>query len=54
MDVSTWFKNAGTGALIDPATALIGGANESVVKGNIKASIKAFEDDNKDGDESNG
>lgn len=54
LDVSTWFKTPGTGALIDPATAGNGGANENVVENNIKASIKAFEDSDRDGDERDG
>jgi hypothetical protein len=48
VDVSTWFK-ASDGSLIDPSTAVVGGTNESVVKDNIKASLKAFEDQNEDG-----
>src|SRR5512135_166491 len=54
LDVTTWFKTGGTGALIDPATAGTGGPNQSVVEQNIKSSIKAFLDRNKDGDERNG
>jgi hypothetical protein len=54
MDLSAWFKNVSSGALIDPNTANPGGANESIVKGNIKNSVKAFEDKNHDGDERNG
>lgn len=46
MDLTTWFKNVGTGALINPATANVGGANQSIVEGNIKGSVKAFEDRN--------
>jgi hypothetical protein len=47
LDVSTWFVNGG--ALIDPASANVGGANAGVVQNNIKSSIDAFEDDNRDG-----
>lgn len=47
-DVSTWFR-APDGSLIDPSTANKGGTNESVVKDNIKASLKAFEDHDEDG-----
>ena len=47
LDVSTWFVNGA--ALIDPASANVGGANEGVVQNNIKSSIDAFEDDNRDG-----
>ena len=53
VDVATWFKTT-AGALIDPATANTGGANESVVKDNIKNSFKAFEDHDHDGNETNG
>jgi hypothetical protein len=34
---------------VDPATGNKGGANESLVKENIKQSIEAFEDENHDG-----
>ncbi len=54
LDVSTWFRVGGTGAVIDPSTANPGGANEGAVKGNIKHSVKAFRDENHDGDEHNG
>lgn len=47
LDVSTWFVNSA--ALIDPASANVGGANEGIVQNNIKNSIDAFEDDNRDG-----
>ena len=50
LDVSTWFHDA-SGAAIDPNTANKGGANENLVKDNIKNSIEAFEDRDSDGDE---
>jgi len=50
IDLDTWFRS-GTGALINPRTANKGGANENVVKDNIKDSIEAFEDDDRDGDD---
>jgi len=50
VDLSTWFRTA-AGALIDPATANKGQPNESVVMENIKTSLKAFEDKDRDGDE---
>ena len=50
-DLSLWFRNGTTGPLISPATANQGGANKSLVDNNIKNSIKAFEDDDRDGDE---
>ncbi|MCX5760623.1 MAG: hypothetical protein NTW72_03820 [Gemmatimonadetes bacterium] len=48
IDVATWFR-AASGAVIDPATANIGGLNEGIVKSNIKASFRALDDDNRDG-----
>jgi len=54
LDVSTWFRVGGTGTVIDPSTANPGGANEGAVKDNIKHSVKAFRDENHDGDEHNG
>ena len=53
LDISTWFKT-GAGAIVNPNTANAGGANESLVQNNIKASIKAFEDKDKNGDERDG
>lgn len=49
VDVSSWFLNGGGTALINPASANKGQANESVVKDRIQASIDAFHDDNHDG-----
>ncbi len=54
LDVSTWFRNGTGGPLVDPATANLGGANESLVKDNIKNSIKAFHDHNRNGNENDG
>lgn len=54
LDLSTWFRNGPSGPLVDPATGNAGGANESLVKENIKNSIKAFEDEDHDGDERDG
>ena len=48
IDLSTWFVD-GSGNLVDPNTGNKGGANESLVKENIKRSIEAFEDENHDG-----
>jgi hypothetical protein len=50
VDISTWFNSAGS-ALIDPATANVGGVNELLVRGNIRTSFKAFEDDNHNGED---
>ena len=49
-DVSTWFVDA-TGRLFDPATALVGEPNENLAEENIRNSIKAFEDEDRDGDD---
>ena len=46
VDVSTWFKDA-SGAVIDPTNA----ENESAIERSIRASFRAFEDDNHDGDD---
>jgi hypothetical protein len=48
-DLSGWYLNAARTALVDPASANKGGANESLVANNIQNSFKAFEDDNHDG-----
>lgn len=48
IDVATWFKTA-SGAVIDPNTANTGGANESAVKEQIKRSMRAVEDNDRDG-----
>ena len=50
LDLSQWFRD-GAGALLDPASANKGESNENLVKDNIRDSIKAFEDRDKDGDE---
>lgn len=49
-DVSTWFLD-GQGNLFDPSTASTGQPNESVAEENIQNSIKAFEDHDRDGDD---
>ena len=48
VDVDTWFRTAG-GDLIDPTSANKGAPNENEVKDNIIASLRAFEDDDRDG-----
>jgi hypothetical protein len=49
VDIAGWFLNSGRTALVDPASANKGQANESVVANNIQNSFKAFEDDDHDG-----
>lgn len=48
VDVRTWFRNT-DGTIISPATANPGQPNASIVTSKIKASLKAFKDDDKDG-----
>ena len=48
VDVPTWFRNT-DGTIISPATANPGQPNASIVASKIKASLKGFKDDDKDG-----
>lgn len=50
VDLAAWFRNGAS--LVDPRSANKGEANEGVVKENIKNSFKAFEDEDRDGDDS--
>lgn len=50
LDVSGWFRDA-AGNLVDPATANVGGVNESLVIYNIKRSFRVCEDHDRDGDD---
>jgi len=54
LDLDSWFRTGASGPLVNPATANQGGANKSLVDNNIKNAIKAFEDDDRDGDERDG
>lgn len=49
-DVSTWFVDQ-QGDLFDPSTASTGEPNESIAEENIQNSIKAFQDRDRDGDD---
>lgn len=51
VNLDAWFRQ-GDGSLVDPATANKGRANENLVRDNIIASIRAFEDKDRDGDDS--
>ncbi len=51
VDLDAWFRSTG-GGLLDPDTGNKGGDNESQIKENIKQSLKAFEDADRDGDDS--
>ena len=44
VDVSSWFKDA-SGAVLDPTNA----ANQEAIEHAVRASLRAFEDDNQDG-----
>jgi hypothetical protein len=48
VDLDRWFRD-GAGALVDPRSALAGGANEGLVEQNIQSTLHAFEDENEDG-----
>ena len=52
VDISTWFLV--NGALVDPSQATDQQPLASQVKENIKASIRAFEDDDRDGEDDRG
>ena len=47
LDLSGWFRSSG--ALVDPATAAQGGANERLVRDNIVRSFQSFKDNDEDG-----
>lgn len=46
-DLSSWFKVGGQ--LINPTTANKGGVNENAVKSNVRGSLHAFDDDDRNG-----
>ena len=48
VDLDGWFRDL-TGALVDPDTGNKGGANESLINENIKKSLDAFEDEDRNG-----
>jgi hypothetical protein len=50
LDVSSWFRTPGS-VLLDPRTANKGKVNEDLVEENIKTSIRAFPDLDRDGNE---
>lgn len=52
VNLDGWFRD-GSGTLFDPESANKGGANENLVKDNIRGSIEGFEDDDHDGQEDN-
>ncbi len=49
VDVATWFIAGDGTTVIDPATAGVGGVNESQVRNNIVNSFEGYEDDDHDG-----
>ena len=53
VDVNGWFRT-GAGTLVDPASANVGGANQSLVENNIENSFDAFEDGDHDGHDDHG
>ena len=48
VDLDRWFREGG-GGLVDPGSALAGGANEGLVETNIQSTLHAFEDEDHDG-----
>jgi len=53
VDLDAWFRT-GAGTLLDPASANKGQPNEGLVKQNIQASLEAFEDEDRDGNDDHG
>jgi len=51
IDLDAWFRD-GSGNLVNPDSGNKGGANESLIKESIKQSMDAFEDEDRDGDDS--
>ena len=49
VDIAGWFLNGSGTALVNPASANKGQANENVVRDRIQASFDAFRDDDRDG-----
>jgi hypothetical protein len=53
VDLDHWFRD-GAGVLVDPATAVSGQVNANLVADNIRATLRAFEDENHDGSDDHG
>jgi hypothetical protein len=53
VSIDRWFMDR-DGNLIDPATANVGGANEQLVRDNVRRSFHAFEDNEHHGDDGHG
>jgi hypothetical protein len=53
IDVRKWFLTSG-GAVVDPTTANAGGLNTQLVERNVRNSLRAFEDDDMQGDDDGG
>jgi hypothetical protein len=53
VDLDRWFRD-GSGALLDPESANPGHPNESLVEDTIKATLRAFEDEDHDGADDHG
>jgi hypothetical protein len=51
VDLDVWFRDAG-GNLVNPQSGNKGGVNENMIRDNIKDSFEAFEDEDRDGDDS--
>ncbi len=51
IDLDAWFRD-GSGNVVNPDSGNKGGVNEGLIKENIKQSMEAFEDKDRDGDDS--
>lgn len=49
VDVGSWFKSEDGKTLVDPKTAGPGGPNEHLLRDHIRTSLRAFRDQNRDG-----
>jgi hypothetical protein len=47
--VTSWFRSASTGALVNPQLLVRGSARDAAMRANITASLSAFEDRDRDG-----
>lgn len=51
VDVASWFRSA-SGAVVDPRSLATNSTLRSEFRSRVRASFRAFEDDDRDGDES--
>ncbi len=51
VDVGSWFRSADGKQLVDPRTTALGGPNHHLLRDHIRTSIRAFRDQNGDGED---